>query len=56
MEGFSLSIVVLISFVLLAVAVYILARFVFTAYFRAKKDFLCDLATNGKDQDNGEEE
>ncbi len=45
-----------LALILVPIGVYVLARFVFTAYFRAKKDFLCDLATNGKDQDNGEEE
>ena len=46
----------LLTFVLGAIGVYVLARFVFTAYFRAKRDFLCNFATHGKDEDDGKED
>lgn len=46
---------VLVLFVLAVIAIYILARFVFQAYFHAKKDFLRSIA-KGEEMKNGSTE
>ncbi len=55
MEGIYQPALILLGFIVGAIGVYVLARLVSTAYFRAKRDFLSDLVTHGKDKDNEEE-
>jgi len=45
-----------LALILAPFGVYVLARFVFTAYFRAKRDFLYNLVIRGKEQDDAEDE
>jgi len=45
-----------LAIIVVPIGVYVLARFVFTAYFRAKRDFLYDLVIRGKEQDDAEDE
>lgn len=56
MEGIYHPALILLGFLLVAIGVYVLARLVSTAYFRAKRDFLSGFVTQGKDKGNGEED